>query len=144
MANATTGTYQWLDCDNGNSIIPGATNQIFTPNGNGNFAVIITDNSCIDTSNCYSMMTVGITSLENNFSVNIYPNPTDEELVIEVSDLIETKSYKLMDNIGRQLLFGSLNKKKTTVELIGISSGIYYLQILDNLGQQKTIKVVRE
>jgi uncharacterized delta-60 repeat protein len=144
MANSASGTYQWLDCDNGNSIIVGATNQIFTPSGNGNFAVIITDNSCIDTSNCYSMMTVGITSLENNFSVNIYPNPTTEALVIEVSDLIETKSYKLMDNIGRQLLFGSLNKKKTTVELIGLSGGIYYLQILDNLGQQKTIKVVRE
>lgn len=144
MANSATGTYQWLDCDNGNSIILGATNQIFTPNGNGNFAVIITDNSCVDTSNCYSMMTVGITSLENNFSVNIYPNPTDEELVIEVSDLIETKSFKLMDNIGRQLLFGSLNKKKTTVELIGLPSGIYYLQILDNLGHKKTIKVLRE
>jgi uncharacterized delta-60 repeat protein len=144
MANATTGTYQWLDCGNGNSIIPGATNQIFTPNGNGNFALIITDNSCVDTSNCISMMTVGLTSLENNFSVHTYPNPTNEELVIEVSDLVEMKSYKITDNFGRQLLFGSLNNKKTTVKLVGLSSGIYYLQILDNSGQQKTIKVLRE
>jgi hypothetical protein len=144
MANATTGTYQWLDCGNGNSIIPGATNQIFTPNGNGNFAVIINDNSCVDTSNCISMMTVGLTSFENNFSVHIYPNPTNQELVIEVSDLVEMKSYKITDNVGRQLLFGSLNNKKTTINLVGLSSGIYNLQILDNLGQQKTIKVLRE
>lgn len=144
IANSTTGTYQWLDCDNGNSIIPGATNQIFTPNVNGNFAVIITDNSCVDTSNCISITTVGLTSLENNFSVNIYPNPTNEVLLIEVSDLVEVRSYKITDNVGRQLIFGSLSNKKTLIELQGLPSGIYYLQVLDNLGHQKTIKVLRE
>jgi hypothetical protein len=137
-------TYQWLDCNINFSPISGETNQIFTPIANGSYAVIVNNTNCVDTSICTSFMTVGLTPLENNFYINIYPNPTNEDLILEVNNLLENKSYKLLDNIGRQLLFGSIDKKKTTLQLKDITKGIYYLQILDNLGHQKTIKVLRE
>ena len=42
-ANNNLGTYQWIDCDNGNQPIAGETNQTFTATENGNYAVIITE-----------------------------------------------------------------------------------------------------
>ena len=50
---APTGTmYQWIDCDDNNSIIPGATSPTFTALEEGNYAVIADAGLCIDTSIC--------------------------------------------------------------------------------------------
>jgi len=140
----TNATFQWLDCNNNFTPIFGETNSLLTPIIDGNYAVIVSNSGCSDTSSCLNYTTVGISTLENNFTVNIYPNPTNEALIIEFSYLQENISYKLMDNIGRQLDSGSLVNQKTTLSLIGLSSGIYYLQLLNNLGQQKIIKVMKE
>ncbi len=48
-------SYQWIDCINGNSLIAGAQDSIFTPTQNGAFAVIITNGNCVDTSSCTSI-----------------------------------------------------------------------------------------
>lgn len=54
-SQSTTGNYQWIDCVT-NLPINGATNQSFTPSQTGNYAVIISDGSCSDTSVCSSIM----------------------------------------------------------------------------------------
>lgn len=50
-ANATTATYQWINCS---TLLPigGATSQSYTATVPGNYAVIVTQNSCSDTSAC--------------------------------------------------------------------------------------------
>ncbi|MGB4848851.1 MAG: hypothetical protein WBP41_13080, partial [Saprospiraceae bacterium] len=49
-------TYQWLDCNNGNAIISGETNQSFTPLSSGSYAVALyPDNMCFDTSSCINV-----------------------------------------------------------------------------------------
>jgi len=57
--------YQWINCDNGNSIIANETNQSYTPSQDGNYAVILGAGSCADTSNCYPISLVGIDELNN-------------------------------------------------------------------------------
>ena len=59
-AVASTATYQWLDCDNNYSVIDGATDRFFTPTTTGNYAVIITENGCSDTSDCKNVSIVTI------------------------------------------------------------------------------------
>src|SRR5690606_31345386 len=49
-ANQAGANYRWLDCDNNYAVISGEVNQSYTATGNGNFAVEITLNSCVDTS----------------------------------------------------------------------------------------------
>ncbi|MCE9538994.1 MAG: FG-GAP repeat protein [Bacteroidetes bacterium] len=53
-ATTSGDSYQWLNCDNGNSIITGEVSQYYTAETNGNYAVILTENGCTDTSNCYT------------------------------------------------------------------------------------------
>ncbi|GAB5538026.1 MAG: hypothetical protein Salg2KO_01290 [Salibacteraceae bacterium] len=48
-ANAGSASYQWLKCEDGYTEIPGATNQSYTVLENGEYAVEVTQNNCIDT-----------------------------------------------------------------------------------------------
>jgi hypothetical protein len=63
--------YQWIDCDNGNAPIPGATDQFFTPSVTGNYAVEITvEDLCGSTttavSDCFLVDYTSIDELLNN------------------------------------------------------------------------------
>ena len=48
--------YQWLDCNNNFEPISGATAQNYTAIDNGNYAVVVNENGCIDTSACTAIL----------------------------------------------------------------------------------------
>ena len=52
IAVSDTGVYQWLLCDNGFEVIPGATNAIYEVSTSGSYAVVLTRGGCSDTSDC--------------------------------------------------------------------------------------------
>ena len=56
-ADAGGAAYVWINC-NGNTPVPGQTYQSFTAGIAGNYAVIVTQNGCSDTSNCYTADTI--------------------------------------------------------------------------------------
>ncbi len=63
-------SYQWLDCNNNFSPIPGATNQAFTATSEGNYAVKITfsdlcEGFLADTSSCHQVAFVDLFELTN-------------------------------------------------------------------------------
>src|SRR5690606_23152224 len=64
VAQANNLGYQWLDCDNNYSPIPGATNQSYTATVNGNYAVALSNNACADTSACMPITQVATTKIE--------------------------------------------------------------------------------
>ena len=74
VASTSIGTFQWLDCNNNYSPIDGATGQYYTALNNGNYCVELTNGVCVDTSACYSINNVGISTIEPN-KIKIYPNP---------------------------------------------------------------------
>ena len=59
-ANLSGALYQWLDCDNGNTLMIGKINQVYIPSESGNYAVEITSNGCVDTSECLLFNFLGI------------------------------------------------------------------------------------
>jgi hypothetical protein len=72
IANATNATYQWLNSPE-KDIIVGATTATLAPLSSGNYAVVITQNGCTDTSDCiiYTMLNIN-NALNNNIIVSIY------------------------------------------------------------------------
>lgn len=86
-AELSGASYQWLDCANNYTIIPGETNQSFTPSLTGNYAVEITTDGCVDTSSCYLVDFASIEELINS-----------EKKLIKVIDLMgrETTPQKNM------------------------------------------------
>ncbi len=45
-------TYQWLDCNNANTPVSGATSRSYTPTTDGDYSVLINYGICTDTSEC--------------------------------------------------------------------------------------------
>lgn len=142
-SNATGAYYQWLDCDNNNSIINGATSQSFTATQNGSYAVQITQNGCTDTSACYLVTTVGI--LENTFShdITVYPNPTDGIVKIDLGEIFSELIVSL-NHVNGRLISQSIFKNTKMFELnLNVQSGIYLLTI--NSGNKKaTIRLIKK
>jgi len=76
-ANASGLSYQWVYCDSGHAAIPGATSLNYTATTTGNYAVIITDGTCSDTSSCHYVFIAGIEPpTPDNGNTSIYPNPS--------------------------------------------------------------------
>ena len=58
VAMESGATYQWLDCNNGNAVISGETNQTYIPASSGNYAVVVSKNGCTDTSICVNFCNI--------------------------------------------------------------------------------------
>lgn len=102
-ANNTNAAYQWLDCDNGYSVLNGETNVSYTAYANGNYAVELTENGCVDTSACVGINIVGL--LENSFTdrISVYPNPTSGKLSIEFESVQEELSIRVFSFTGQEI-----------------------------------------
>jgi hypothetical protein len=126
-ADQTGDSYQWLDCDDNNSEIAGATSQTFEATVNGNYAVIVTNGPCSDTSNCVAVLSV---SLEEQTKLNftVYPNPSvDGKLFVEFTGVIE--SIEMIDLTGRkqEVKFDAVSKQ---IDASKLSNGTYIIRIL--------------
>lgn len=84
-ANNPSGTYQWIDCDNQNMEMAGEISQTFSPSQNGNYAVVITENNCVDTSECVLINSLSVEEGLQLSETSIYPNPTNGKVRIELS-----------------------------------------------------------
>ncbi|NQZ38266.1 MAG: T9SS type A sorting domain-containing protein [Crocinitomicaceae bacterium] len=128
-ATASTGTYQWLDCDNVNSAISGETNQLFTATANGNYAVEISENGCVDTSDCISITTVGIENKLLGLNVSVYPNPTSGNVTIDLGKEYVNVDITLMDITGKVVSTSSYSATDKVLVNIEGTAGVYFLNI---------------
>ena len=129
--NSSATWYQWIDCDNNNAAITGETGQSFTPSTNGNYAVVVTENSCSDTSACFNMTPVGISTNTANNELVLYPNPTKGQLTIEI-EKNNVVAYSISSIDGKTIMEGNVSKKATKlkIDLSNESEGIYLLKII--------------
>lgn len=124
-ANANGLVYQWIDCSN-NTAISGATNQSFTATANGNYAVVVTDGACSDTSACVNISSVGLNSIANNKVGTIYPNPNNGVFVIE--DIMIGTKFSIYNILGEELIKTQITETSTTLDLSHAPSGIYFIK----------------
>ena len=99
-ANATGAIYQWLDCDNNFALITGETSQSFTATSNGNFAVMVTENNCTDTSNCVNITGIGINELIEGVSITIFPNPSTGSFFVSSGEEGQLKTIEVLNLLG--------------------------------------------
>ncbi len=127
-ALANGATYKWFNCST-NSIVVGATAQSFTPSVTGNYAVIVTQNNCTDTSICKSVVVSAIDEVDENSLIHIYPNPIENQLHINVDAKFIGKTYQLLDIVGKVMYTQTFTQAKNTIPADHLSKGVYFLQI---------------
>jgi hypothetical protein len=141
-ADLTGATYQWINCIH-NTIISGSTSQTFTAINNGNYAVIITETGCADTSACYSVTGVGI--IENNFNKELlfYPNPTDGYFSIDLRDRYQSITITMTDLTGKFTKLYKYNDSQLLHFKIDEPSGVYLL-IIESGNQKAVIRLIKK
>jgi hypothetical protein len=126
------GSYQWINCAN-DAPISGANSQNFTATANGSYAVILTECGVSDTSNCVVINDVGLDENDLNFNVQLYPNPTEDILTIEVfgANLKQLFVTDLNGKIlSKQQAFGNTNN----LNVKNLSTGVYLVNIETEYG----------
>jgi len=133
-------SYQWIDCDNDNAPISGATSQSYTATSNGNYAVIVTMGVCSSTSSCYTVSSIGINDIEKT-NFRIFPNPVTSIFQID-NKYNENILIKIKDVLGKTIIDITVNKKVVNIDMTNQRNGIYFVSIENTEGIyiQKIIK----
>lgn len=83
-SNEDDATYKWLDCDNSFAVIPNAISQSYAPPVSGRYAVIATQDGCVDTSSCFALLNLSANNLQASVEyIKLYPNPVKSSLLIK-------------------------------------------------------------
>ena len=85
---------------------------------------------------------VGINEIANGNLFSVYPNPATNEINVKANASLLGAAYTVFDNVGKVVLTGKIISENTIIELGNLSSGVYMLNIGDNLIQ--TFKVIKE
>ncbi len=138
-ASASGASYQWIDCDNGNAAVSGATSQSYTPAEHGSYAVAVTVNGCSDTSACYHVAGTGVYEQERGNAVSVYPNPAYDR--VHISSLVPVRvTISSMD--GRVVL---RHGDVADISLATLADGVYMILVTDMQGQfLQTGKLVKQ
>ena len=74
-------------------------------------------------------------------SIQIFPNPALDMLnIISNTESIGSK-FRVIDNLGRMVLFGSIAQENTIVDINSLSKGVYYIMIENQSVKQKIMKM---
>ena len=127
LSNQSNAQYQWLDCDNSYSALSGQTNQNFTATSNGNYAVQISYNNCVDTTSCIAVNNVALCQ-DCEEEVTYYPNP--------VIDFLHIKNIQKQNDFNIQVLDLSskilVTSKDPKLDLTSLTTGVYIVKIYNN------------
>ena len=114
---------------------------VYTPNGQltdafcagvapGNFAFDVRNSSDVNNVN------------GRNFSVNVFPNPSHENLTIQSVSLI--RSLKIINAIGQIILSeNNVDANSTLVDINQLASGNYFVSVVTDNGEQ-SIKISKK
>ena len=136
-ATAGSYTYQWVDCNNGNAPISGESNQGFTPDTDGSYAVEVSNGTCTVTSDCIDMIVLGITDELSDLGISVYPNPITDRLIIDKGENREIQ-IEILDNSGKLIISKTAKRKITSIDLSGYTPGVYFINLTND--EIRTVK----
>lgn len=138
--------YQWIDCNNGNLAIPGASQQSFSPAQNGQYAVVVDLSGCSDTSDC--VLVDGITGIgtydSDQNGVMLYPNPTKGNVTVTSKVPLQDATVTVSNVLGQ--LIEARTKQKGTVLVVDmkrLDAGVYFVEVREGQTSRK-FKIVKQ
>ncbi|MFN8393185.1 MAG: HYR domain-containing protein [Bacteroidia bacterium] len=134
-------TYQWVDCDNSFAPISGATNQSFQPSVDGNYAVIVTQGNCSDTSSCSVVVSM---SEALGTTVLLHPNPSTGRVTLSFGTTLEQVELQVMDITGKIIHTETASAaQRMDLNLSDRAEGVYLIRVRTAAGEE-TLRFVKQ
>jgi len=141
-AHALNASYRWLNCNENYTFVENAVGQNFSPGSTGEYAVEVSQQGCLDTSACFPVNITGL--LYNTFGegLEIYPNPADRFITIDLPDVNEKIYIEMTDHAGQLLMSEVFYHVKKLSLPLKEQKGLYFLTIRDNTGKRAVMKII--
>lgn len=93
----------------------------------------------------YEIYSVGINETELNIYVNIFPNPTLDNLTLQINDFNNEKlSFELFDTQGKLLMKEQILAKKTHLNTNNLPRASYFVNIINQENQKvHSFKIIK-
>lgn len=122
--------YLWLDCDAKLTVIPNETSQTFTPTQNGRYAVQVITGECNVISECVEITTVSLNDYETHSSINIYPNPANDYIVLVG---IKSNAKLIITDLSGRIVFETIvSSNRYSIDTSRMNAGVYNVRIESN------------
>ncbi len=141
-SSASSGNQWYLNA----AIINGAVNPAYTAAANGSYTVVVTNSfGCSSTSSATTVFTTGISTVENNAVLNVFPNPSDGIVTLNFAGSNRHISIEVINDLGKlvytQMINGCTNDCNKIIDMSAFKKGIYLFRISTD-GNIQTKKIM--
>lgn len=91
----------------------------------------------------YEIYKVGVTELALGSSIDVYPNPTNDRLTLNTTNLNKTLSYELYDSQGKLKQECASFSDGYTLSMTEFVNAVYYLKIFSDNQPIQTFKIIK-
>lgn len=134
-------TYKWINCAD-NAVISGATAASYSPSTPGEYAVIVDNGTCSDTSACVTVDNLSITDVEFGQSIVTFPNPVNNELTIKNYSGTEV-TFVVVDINGKVITENKTLGTNTVINTASWNKGVYFVNFYGSNKATHTVKIVK-
>ena len=92
----------------------------------------------------YEIFIVGIEESSLQAEIGLYPNPTNEYIVLAVNDPdVANFKYQLYDMTGNLLVDKKLEGSETSISLANYARATYFIKVLNSKNESKEFKIIK-
>jgi hypothetical protein len=93
----------------------------------------------------FEILTVGTYETELNIALTTFPNPTTENLTLQISDYNNEKlTYQLFDMQGKRLSNGRVTAQQTQIYMNGLPSATYFINVVNQENKKvQSFKIIK-
>ncbi len=113
---------------------------VYTTNSNGSGTV------AQGVQHAYEIFTVGLPSSAFDISLRIFPNPTVDNLTLQISNFNqENLSYLVYDMQGKLVANGDIESAETQISVGEYQAAAYFIHVVDQNNEQvQTFKIIKQ
>ena len=106
------------------------TNQLIKPTANGYYTASIIKNGCVSQlSNSYYYLTTSLIDIDIELGINIFPNPTSNNLTIDLGSYNSGIALLIITDIQGKTILSKKIRSKEKIDIRNLTTGAYIVHI---------------
>ena len=84
------------------------------------------------------VISTGVKTLSNDLSFNVFPNPANTQVMLQTNETVSGATWEFKNLVGQSILSGNITGPQTHVNVGGLASGMYLVEIRS--GEKSLVK----